>query len=62
MQEADKARISQVISNILNNAVKFTESKLNEGEVEMGIININSEKLMVIRLLSVLMILVWDRS
>ena len=58
MQEADKARISQVISNILNNAVKFTESKLNEGEVEMGIININSEKLMVIRLLSVLMILV----
>jgi two-component system, OmpR family, sensor histidine kinase VicK len=42
--EADKARITQVISNILNNAVKFTESKLNEGEVEMGIININSEK------------------
>ena len=58
MQEADKARISQVISNNINNAVKFTESKLNEGEVEMGIININSEKLMVIRLLSVLMILV----
>ena len=42
--EADKARITQVISNILNNAVKFTEAKLNEGEVERGIININAEK------------------
>ena len=42
--EADKARITQVISNILNNAVKFTEAKLNEGEVEWGIININAEK------------------
>ena len=41
--EADKARITQVISNILNNAVKFTEAKLNEGEVERGIININAE-------------------
>ena len=42
--EADKARITQVISNILNNAVKFTEAKVNEGEGERGIININAEK------------------
>ena len=42
--EADKARITQVISNILNNAVKFTETKLDEGEVGGGIININTER------------------
>jgi signal transduction histidine kinase len=46
--EADKARITQVISNILNNAVKFTEAKVNEGkgggEEGRGIININTEK------------------
>ena len=42
--EADKARITQVISNILNNAVKFTEAKLNKGEGGRGIININAEK------------------
>src|SRR5919198_401953 len=39
--EADKVRISQVISNILNNAVKFTQAKPNKGG---GIININAEK------------------
>ncbi|HET7344350.1 MAG TPA: ATP-binding protein, partial [Nitrososphaeraceae archaeon] len=42
--EADKARITQVISNILSNAVKFTEAKVNGGEGERGIININTEK------------------
>ena len=44
--EADKARMTQVISNILNNAVKFTEARL--GEVKVGkrraVININAEK------------------
>jgi signal transduction histidine kinase len=42
--EADKARIAQVISNILSNAVKFTEAKVNGGEKERGNININTEK------------------
>jgi two-component system sensor histidine kinase VicK len=42
--EADKARITQVISNVLNNAVKFTEAKLNKGKGERGIITINTEK------------------
>ncbi len=43
--EADKARITQVISNLLNNAFKFTEVKVNEGNGIRGIININAEKL-----------------
>ena len=41
--DADKERITQVISNILNNAVKFTKTKLNiEGGVET--IGIDAQK------------------
>jgi signal transduction histidine kinase len=42
--KADKTRIAQVVFNILSNAVKFTETKVNGGEGERGIININTEK------------------
>lgn len=35
--EADKSRLNQVISNILNNAIKFTKN-------EEGIITIKAEK------------------
>jgi signal transduction histidine kinase len=40
--EADKERIAQVISNILDNAVKFTKAKLKEGGVET--IGIDAQK------------------
>ena len=42
--QADKARIAQVVSNILSNAVKFTEAKVNGGKGTRRIININTEK------------------
>jgi two-component system, OmpR family, sensor histidine kinase VicK len=41
--EADKSRITQVISNILDNAIKFSKANLNKG-MGVGVININAEK------------------
>jgi signal transduction histidine kinase len=39
--EADKSRITQVICNILDNAVKFSKANVNKDEV--GMINVNTE-------------------
>ena len=38
--EADKVRISQVLSNILNNALKFT----NEGQITIRVLESNNKK------------------
>ena len=42
--DADKSRITQVISNILDNAIKFSKANINK-ERGVGIININTKKI-----------------
>jgi signal transduction histidine kinase len=42
--EADKGRITQVISNILDNSIKFTKAKLNRGGAGIESINIHTQK------------------
>ncbi len=41
--EADKSRITQVVFNILDNAIKFSKANINK-EGRVGIINIKAEK------------------
>src|SRR5919202_2177734 len=45
--EADKARITQVISNLLSDAVKFTEEK--GGDIHIGTENVNSQVLVSVK-------------
>src|ERR671926_245300 len=45
--EADKARITQVISNLLNNAVKFTEEK--GGDIHISTENIDNQVLISVK-------------
>jgi signal transduction histidine kinase len=45
--EADKARITQVISNLLNNAVKFTEEK--GGNIHISIENVDKQVLISVK-------------
>jgi signal transduction histidine kinase len=45
--EADKTRITQVISNLLNNAVKFTEEK--GGDIHISTENVNSQVLVSVK-------------
>ena len=40
--EADKGRVTQVISNLFDNAIKFTEKQITKG---IGVINIATEKI-----------------
>jgi signal transduction histidine kinase len=45
--EADKTRITQVVSNLLNNAVKFTEEK--GGDIHISTENVNSQVLVSVK-------------